>query len=108
MKPRTSKEEAVRFMMTLTIVTMLMLMLLMNRFGWLAELAANPPQGSTGSGAGVVLTEFFQSISRLICDAAHIVRDGEVLSPEESPSSAEWTRGSRLHSLSVPRYFLDR
>jgi len=30
-------------------------------------------------------------------------RGGEVLSPEESPSSAEWTRGSRLHSVSVLR-----
>merc|ERR550517_687175 len=30
-------------------------------------------------------------------------RGGEVLSPEESPSSVQWTRGSRIHSLSVIR-----
>ena len=90
--------------------------MLVKRFGWLAELAASPHQGSTGSGAGynqpssfffflffgqVSLAEFFGA--SCICDGSYIGRGGEVLSPEESPSSAEWTRGSRLHSVSVLR-----
>ena len=34
---------------------------------------------------------------------SHCSRDGEVLSAKEGPSTAEWSRGSRLHSVTVQR-----
>ena len=46
---------------------------------------------------------FSISILSIHYHTSYCFRDGEVLSAKEGPSSAEWSRGSRLHSVTVQR-----
>ena len=97
-------------MTTMTITIMTKTLIFVERCGWLVELAASHRPGLIGSGeyfeanicSGSVEEE--QNIFHVLC---HHFRGGEVLSPKEAPTNAEWSRGSRLHSVTVQRYFLD-